>query len=73
MMEESGWSTWKCQNLEMELDKLLEASFLPPGNKEKIQHLFKEDVKKHNLGMKSFLKEQITIVRFTFTFLYLCY
>jgi hypothetical protein len=47
----------KCQKLEMELDKLLEASFPPHGNKEKIQHLFKEDVKKDNLGMKSFLKE----------------
>jgi ubiquinone/menaquinone biosynthesis C-methylase UbiE len=47
----------KCQNLEMELDKLLEASFPPHGNKEKIQHLFKEDVRKDNLGMKSFLKE----------------
>jgi hypothetical protein len=30
----------------MELDKLLEASFPPHGNKEKIQHLFKEDIKK---------------------------
>ena len=59
LMEESGLVNLetKCQNLEMELDKLLEASFPPHGNKEKIQHLFKEDVKKDNLGMKSFLKE----------------
>jgi hypothetical protein len=57
----------------MELDKLLEASFPPHGNKEKIQCLFKEDLKKDNLGMKSFLKEIIKIIRFTFTFLYLCY
>jgi hypothetical protein len=58
-MEESGLVNLetKCQNLEMELDKLLEASFPPHENKEKIQHLFKEDVKKDNLGMKSFLKE----------------
>ena len=47
----------KCQNLEMKLDKLLEGSFPPHGNKEKIQHLFKEDIRKNNLGMKSFLKE----------------
>ena len=40
-----------------ELSKLLEASFPPHGNKEKIQHLFKEDLQKDNLGMKSFLKE----------------
>lgn len=59
MMEESGLVNLetKCQNLEMELDKLLEASFPPHGNKEKIQHLFKEDLQKDNLGMKSFLKE----------------
>ena len=59
MMEEAGLVNLetKCQNLEMELDKLLEASFPPHGNKEKIQHLFKEDLKKDNLGMKSFLKE----------------
>ena len=59
LMEESGLVNLetKCQNLEMELDKLLEASFPLHGNKEKIQHLFKEDVKNDNLGMKSFLKE----------------
>jgi ubiquinone/menaquinone biosynthesis C-methylase UbiE len=59
MMEEAGLVNLetKCHNLEMELGKLLEASFPPHGNKEKIQHLFKEDVKKDNLGMKSFLKE----------------
>jgi ubiquinone/menaquinone biosynthesis C-methylase UbiE len=59
MMEESGLVNLesKCQNLEMELNKLLEASFPNHGNKEKIQHLFKEDVQKDNLGMKSFLKE----------------
>ena len=59
LMEEAGLVNLgtKCQNLEMELDKLLEASFPPHTNKEKIQHLFKEDVKKDNLGMKSFLKE----------------
>jgi ubiquinone/menaquinone biosynthesis C-methylase UbiE len=48
----------KCQNLEMELNKLLEASFPPPGNKEKILRLFKEDLKKDNLGKKSYLKEK---------------
>jgi ubiquinone/menaquinone biosynthesis C-methylase UbiE len=59
LMYESGLVNLetKCQNLEMELDKLLEASFPPHGNKEKIQHLFKEDLKKDTLGMKSFLKE----------------
>jgi ubiquinone/menaquinone biosynthesis C-methylase UbiE len=59
MMEESGLVNLetKCQNLEMELDKLLEASFLPHRNKEKIHYLFKDDVQKDNLGMKSFLKE----------------
>lgn len=59
LMEESGLVNLenKCQNLEMELDKLLDASFPNHGNKEKIQHLFKEDVKQDNLGMKSFLKE----------------
>jgi hypothetical protein len=59
MMEEAGLVNLetKCHNLEMELGKLLEASFPPHGNKEKIQYLFKEDVKKDNLGMKSFLKE----------------
>ena len=58
-MEESGLVNLetKCQNLEMELDKLLEASFPPHGNKEKIQYLYKEDLQKDNLGMKSFLKE----------------
>jgi ubiquinone/menaquinone biosynthesis C-methylase UbiE len=59
LMEESGLVNLesKCQNLEMGLDKLLDASFPNHGNKEKIQHLFKEDVKQDNLGMKSFLKE----------------
>ncbi len=41
----------------MKLDRLLEASFPPAGNKEKIVNLFREDLKKDNLGMKSFLKE----------------
>jgi hypothetical protein len=59
MMEESRVVNLetKCQNLEMDLNKLLEASFPPHGNKEKIQHRFKEDLQKDNLGMKSFLKE----------------
>jgi len=56
----------KCQNLEMELNKLLEASFPPHGNKEKIQYLFKEDLKKDNLGMKSFLKENNNNIYFYF-------
>ena len=60
IMEEAGLVNLetKCQNLEMELDKLLEASF--PNNeenKEKIYALFKKDVKEDNLGMKSFFKE----------------
>ena len=60
LMEESGLVNLesKCQNLEMELNKLLEASF--PNldeNKEKIHVLFQRDVKKDNLGMKSFIKE----------------
>ena len=60
MMEEGGLINLetKCRNLEMELDKLLEASF--PNNdenKERIYVLFKEDVKEDNLGMKSFIKE----------------
>src|ERR687898_2369651 len=48
MMEESGLVNLesKCQNLEMELNKLLEASFPNHGNKEKIQHLFKKMYKK---------------------------
>ncbi|HET7644662.1 MAG TPA: methyltransferase domain-containing protein [Nitrososphaeraceae archaeon] len=59
MMEEIGLVNLetRCQNLEMDLDKLLEASFPPNGNKEKILYLFKEDLQKDNLGMKSFLKE----------------
>ncbi|MGE3859741.1 MAG: class I SAM-dependent methyltransferase [Nitrososphaeraceae archaeon] len=59
MMEEVGLVNLesKCQNLEMELEKLLEASFPPNGNKEKIRYLFKEDLQKDNLGMKSFLNE----------------
>jgi hypothetical protein len=60
MMEEAGLINLetKCQNLEMELDNLLEAS-LPNNdeNKERIYVLFKEDVKEDNLGMKSFIKE----------------
>ena len=39
------------------IDKLLEVSFPPNENREKILCLFKEDLQKDNLGMKSFLKE----------------
>ena len=59
MMEKAGLINLesKCQNLEMELEKLLEASFPNQENIENIRILFREDVQNDNLGMKSFLKE----------------
>ena len=74
MMEEAGSVNLetKCQNLEMELDKLLEASSLNNDeNRERIYALFKKDVKEDNLGMKSFFKRIKTAIRSVFTFLYL--
>jgi hypothetical protein len=56
----------KCQNLEMELDKLLEVSFPNHGDKEKFHVLFKEDVQKDTLDMKSFLKENDNKIYFYF-------
>ena len=71
MMEEAGLVNLetKCQNLEMELDKLLEAS--SPNNdenRERIYALFKKDVKEDNLGMKSFFKENNDINKICFYF-----
>ena len=71
MMEEAGLVNLetKCQNLEMELDKLLEAS--SPNNdenREGIYALFKKDVKEDNLGMKSFFKENNDINKICFYF-----
>jgi ubiquinone/menaquinone biosynthesis C-methylase UbiE len=68
MMEEANLVNLetKCQNLEMDLHKLLEASFPPNGNKEKILYLFKEELQKDNLGMKSFLNEYNKKIYFYF-------
>jgi len=70
MMEEIGLVNLetKCQNLQMDLHKLLEASFPPNGNKDKILHLFKEDIQNDNLGMKSFFKENEDNKRIYFYF-----
>lgn len=42
-------------DLEMELENILRSSQTSPGNINKIKHLFKEDVVKASLGMKSHL------------------
>jgi len=57
MMEISGLTDIKIehQDLEMELDHILQSSLLNPVIVNKIKHLFKEDLTKNNLGMKSHL------------------
>lgn len=59
MMEEAGLINLKSEHhdLEMELEKILQSSFPNPDDMEKIIQLFKEDLTKNDLGMKSHLKE----------------
>ncbi|MDQ6723026.1 MAG: methyltransferase domain-containing protein [Thermoproteota archaeon] len=43
-------------NLEMQLEKILQSSFPNPKDVDKIKQLYKEDLTKNNLGMKSHLR-----------------
>ncbi len=58
MMKEIGLVNIKTANhdLEMELEKLLQSSFPDPEYMDTIRGLFKEDLIKNNLGMRSHLK-----------------
>ena len=58
MMKEIGLVNIKAanQDLEMELEKLLQSSFPNPEYMDTIRDLFKEDIIKNNLGMRSHLK-----------------
>ena len=44
-------------DLEMKLEELLQSSFTHSDDIDKIRLLFKEDLAKNNLGMKSHLKD----------------
>ncbi len=44
-------------DLEMKLEELLQSSFIHSDDIDKIRFLFKEDLAKNNLGMKSHLKD----------------
>ena len=58
MMKKVGLINLKVEyhDLEMELEKILQSSFPNPEDIHKIIQLFKEDLTKNNLGMKSHLK-----------------
>lgn len=58
MMKKVGLVNLKVEyhDLEMELEKILQSSFPNPEDIHKIMQLFKEDLTKNNLGMKSHLK-----------------
>ena len=59
MMKDSGLVNLKSEHhdLEMELEKILQSSFPNPKDIDKIKQLFKDDLTKDNLGMKSHLKD----------------
>ncbi len=59
MMKEAGLVNLKSEHhdLEMALEKILQSSFPDPKDIDKIKQLFKEDLTKNNLGMKSHLKD----------------
>lgn len=59
MMENTGLVDLKTEhhNLEMSLEEILQSSFPNPDDIDKIKQLFKEDITKNNLGMKSHLKD----------------
>jgi SAM-dependent methyltransferase len=42
-------------DLEMDLETILQSSFLKPGDKDKIVQLFKQDLAENHLGMRSYL------------------
>jgi ubiquinone/menaquinone biosynthesis C-methylase UbiE len=58
MMKDAGLINLKAEHhgLEMELEKILQSSFPNPKDLDKIKQLFKDDLTKDNLGMKSHLK-----------------
>jgi ubiquinone/menaquinone biosynthesis C-methylase UbiE len=59
MMKEVGLVNLKSEyhDLEMPLEKILQSSFPDPKDVDKIKQLFKEDLTKNNLGMKSHLRD----------------
>lgn len=59
MMKNGGLVNIKAEHhyLEMKLEKILQSSFPNPEDIDKIRELFKEDLIKNNLGMKSHLKD----------------
>jgi ubiquinone/menaquinone biosynthesis C-methylase UbiE len=58
MMKDAGLINLKAEHhgLEMELEKILQSSFPNPKDLDKIKQLFKDDLTKDNLVMKSHLK-----------------
>ena len=60
MMKDAGLINLKSKHhdLEMELEKILQSSFPNPKDIDKIKQLFKDDLAKDNLGMKSHLKDK---------------
>ena len=59
MMEKTGLVNLKTEphDLEMELEQILQSSLPNPEDIDKIKQMFKEDLTKNNLGMKSHLKD----------------
>ena len=59
MMEKTGLVSLKTEHhdLEMELEQILQSSLPNPEDIDKIKQMFKEDLTKNNLGMKSHLKD----------------
>ncbi len=58
LIKEAGLVNLKSEyhNLEMQLEKILQSSFPNPKDMGKIKQLYKEDLTKNNLGMKSHLR-----------------
>lgn len=54
--------------LDVELEKILQASFPNPGVVDKIRQLFKEDVSNNTLGVGSYYynNNEVNIIHFTF-------
>jgi len=59
MMEKAGLVNLRSEyhDLEMELEQILQSSLPNSQDIDKIKQMFKEDLTKNNLGMKSYLKD----------------
>ncbi|MER5174245.1 MAG: class I SAM-dependent methyltransferase [Candidatus Nitrosocosmicus sp.] len=71
MMKKVGLINLKFEyhDLEMELEKILQSSFPKPEDIHKIIQVFKEDLTKNNLGMKSYLKDNKIYFYFPISFI----